>query len=308
MRGYLYVTNRHKALVSICSHVPYINAMTQITLKKSVTAQGVGLHSGAKVTLTLHPAAANHGIVFQRLDIANEPTIPALWNNVSDTRMCTLISNEDGVSVGTIEHLMSALRALHVDNVLVTLDGPEVPIMDGSAEPFQFLVQCAGLETQDAVKKRLLIKKTIRVQDGDKWAEFTPSNIASYDFIADFKHPLIGEQSHSLALVNGNYPSQISRARTFTFTSEIEQLRSIGLIKGGSLDNAIVLDEQNILNENGLRFPDEFVRHKILDAVGDLYLAGLPIMGHYTGHKAGHALNNQLLRALFADSDAYIIA
>jgi UDP-3-O-[3-hydroxymyristoyl] N-acetylglucosamine deacetylase len=289
-------------------HVQYINAMTQITLKKSVTAQGVGLHSGAKVTLTLHPAEANHGIVFQRVDVAGEPKISALWNNVSDTRMCTLISNDNGVSVGTIEHLMSALRASHVDNVLVTLDGPEVPIMDGSAEPFDFLLQCAGLETQNAPKKRLLIKKTIRVEDGDKWAEFTPSNIASYDFVADFKHPLIGEQSHSLTLVNGNYPSQISRARTFTFTSEIDQLRSLGLIKGGSLDNAIVLDEQKILNNNGLRFPYEFVRHKILDAVGDLYLAGLPIMGHYTGHKAGHALNNQLLRALFADSDAYIIA
>jgi UDP-3-O-[3-hydroxymyristoyl] N-acetylglucosamine deacetylase len=282
--------------------------MTQITLKKSVTAQGVGLHSGAKVILTLHPAAPDHGIVFQRLDVANEPTIPALWDHVTDTRMCTLISNEDGVSVGTIEHLMSALRAAHVDNVLVTLDGPEVPIMDGSAEPFSFLLQCAGLVMQDASKKHLHIKKTIRVQDGDKWAEFTPSNIASYDFTADFAHPMIGQQKRTLTLLNGNHAGQIARARTFTFTREIEQLRSLGLIKGGSLDNAIVLDEHKILNDNGLRFPDEFVRHKILDAVGDLYLAGLPIMGHYTGHKAGHGLNNQLLRALFADPSAYIIA
>jgi UDP-3-O-[3-hydroxymyristoyl] N-acetylglucosamine deacetylase len=282
--------------------------MTQITLKTSVSAQGVGLHSGKIMTLTLYPAPEDHGIVFQRLDIENQPKIPALWNHVTDTRMCTLISNEDGVSVGTVEHLMAALRAANVDNVLVTLDGPEVPIMDGSYEPFSFMLDCAGLVMQAAPKKKILIKKTVRVQDGDKWAEFTPSNLTSYDFLADFNHPLIGQQKQSLTLVNGNARSQIARARTFTFTREIDQLRSLGLIKGGSLDNAIVLDEEKILNESGLRFPDEFVRHKILDAVGDLYLAGMPIAGHYSGHKAGHALNNQLLRALFADPDAYIVA
>lgn len=282
--------------------------MTQITLKNSVSAQGVGLHSGKVVTLTMNPAPADHGIVFQRTDLENEPKIPALWDRVTDTRMCTLISNDAGVSVGTVEHIMSALRAAHVDNALIQLDGPEVPIMDGSAEPFDFLITCAGLVMQDAIKKTLHIKKTIRVEDGDKWAEFTPGQIASYDFTAEFAHPLIGTQKHSLTLVNGNYPSQISRARTFTFASEVEYLRNVGLIKGGSLDNAIVLDQEKVLNENGLRFPDEFVRHKILDAVGDLYLAGLPIMGHYQGHKAGHGLNNQLLRALFADPDAYIIA
>jgi len=288
--------------------MPYNKGMTQITLKKPVTAQGVGLHSGKVVTLTMNPAPAGHGIVFQRVDLENQPKIPALWDRVTDTRMCTLISDENGVSVGTIEHIMSALRAAHVDNVLIQLDGPEVPIMDGSAEPFDFLITCAGLALQDAMKKTLHIRKTIRVQDGDKWAEFTPGNIASYDFTAEFAHPIIGTQKHSLTLVNGNFPSQISRARTFTFASEVEALRNMGLIKGGSLDNAIVLDESKILNENGLRFPDEFVRHKILDAVGDLYLAGLPIMGHYEGHKAGHGLNNQLLRALFADPTAYIIA
>ena len=282
--------------------------MTQITLKKSVSAQGVGVHSGQKVTLTLVPAPTDHGIVFQRVDLENQPTIPALWDRVTDTKLCTLISNDEGVTVGTIEHLMSALRAAHVDNVLIQLDGPEVPIMDGSAEPFDFLITCAGLVMQDAPKKRLHIKKTIRVEEGDKWAEFTPGAIASYDFTADFAHPLIGKQTHSLTLVNGNYPSQISRARTFGFAHEVEYLRSIGLAKGGSLDNAIVLDQEKVLNTNGLRFKDEFVRHKILDAVGDLYLAGLPIMGHYEGYKAGHGLNNQLLRALFADPDAYIIA
>lgn len=288
--------------------MPYNKGMTQISLKTSVTAQGVGLHSGQKVTLTLSPAPVGHGIVFQRTDLEGQPKIPALWDRVTDTRLCTLISDENGVSVGTIEHLMSALRAAHVDNVLVQLDGPEVPIMDGSAEPFDFLITCAGLVMQQAPRKTLHIKKTVRVQEGDKWAEFTPGTIASYDFTAEFNHPLIGKQSQHLSLVNGNFPSQISRARTFTFASEVDYLRSVGLIKGGSLDNAIVLDQEKILNQNGLRFPDEFVRHKILDAVGDLYLAGLPIMGHYEGYKAGHALNNQLLRALFADQDAYVIA
>lgn len=282
--------------------------MTQITLKHIVTAQGIGLHSGSKVTLTLMPAPIDHGIVFQRLDVSGTPKIPALWDRVTDTRMCTLISNEDGVSVGTIEHLMAALRAAQVDNILITLDGPEVPIMDGSAEPFQFLIECAGLVLQNAPRKKLHIKKTIRVQDGDKWAEFTPSSLSSFDFTAEFNHPVIGSQNRSLTLVNGNFPSQISRARTFTFASEVEYLRKMGLIKGGSLDNAIVLDEEKVMNQSGLRFPDEFVRHKILDAVGDTYLAGLPIMGHYQGHKAGHALNNQLLRAIFADESTFVVA
>jgi UDP-3-O-[3-hydroxymyristoyl] N-acetylglucosamine deacetylase len=286
----------------------YSLGMTQITLKTTITANGVGVHTGEKVTLTLHPAPANHGIVFQRLDVDGQPTIPALWNYVTDTKLCTLISNEQGISVGTIEHLMAALRASYVDNVLVTLDGPEVPIMDGSAEPFEFLIKCAGLEMQDAPRQRLHIRKAIRVQDGDKWAEYTPASVPSYDFTAEFNHPMIGTQEHSLTLVNGNFPSQISRARTFGFLHEVEYLRSIGLAKGGSLDNAIVLDQEKILNTTGLRFPDEFVRHKILDAVGDLYLAGMPIMGHYHGHKAGHGLNNLLLRAVFADQDAYIIA
>lgn len=288
--------------------MPYNNLMTQITLKKSVSAQGVGLHSGKVMTLTLLPAPADHGIVFQRIDLENQPMIPALWDRVTDTRMCTLISDDNGASVGTIEHLMAALRAFSVDNVLIQLDGPEVPIMDGSYEPFAFLLDCAGLVMQDTARKHLHVKKTIRVQEGDKWAEFTPSHLTSYDFTAEFAHPMIGQQKHHLTLVNGNARSQISRARTFTFTSEVEFLRNAGLIKGGSLDNAIVLDEEKVLNESGLRFPDEFVRHKVLDAVGDLYLAGLPILGHYEGHKAGHALNNQLLRALFADQDAYLIA
>ena len=280
--------------------------MTQLTLRTPVIAQGVGLHTGQKVTLTMKPAGINHGIVFQRLDIEGLPKIPALWDRVTDTRMCTLVS-ENNVSVGTIEHIMAALRAANIDNVLITLDGPEVPIMDGSAEPFSFLITCAGIETQEAPKRRVRILKTIRVEEGDKSAEFTPGEISSFGFEIEFPHPSIGRQERQLTLVNGNFPSQIARARTFGFANEVEYLRKNGLARGGSLDNAIVLDTEKILNQDGLRFPDEFVRHKILDAVGDLYLAGLPIQGHYHGVKAGHALNNQLLRALFADPTAYQI-
>lgn len=278
--------------------------MSQITISKPVTARGVGLHSGQSVTLTLYPAAADHGIVFQRMDVAEQPKIRALWDRVTDTRLCTLIA-ENGVSVGTIEHLMSALRAANVDNVLVTLDGPEVPIMDGSAEPFSFLLQCAGLAVQKAAKRSLRVAKTVRVTEGDKWAEYTPANESAFSFAADYNHPVAGSQEHSVTLLNGNFASQIARARTFCFVQDVEMMRAAGLIKGGSLDNAIVLDADKILNPSGLRFADEFVRHKILDAVGDLYLAGMPIVGHYRGHKAGHALNNKLLHALFADSANY---
>lgn len=281
--------------------------MTQITLKQPMTAQGVGLHTGQKVTLTLNPAPVDHGIVFQRTDLPGQPKVPALWDRVTDTKLCTLVSEKEA-SVGTIEHIMAALRAANVDNVLITLDGPEVPIMDGSAEPFSFMITCAGMEMQNAAKRRIRILKPVRVMEGDKSAEFYPSERSSFGFEIDFNHPQIGRQERMLTLVNGNFPSQIARARTFGFANEVEFLRKNGLARGGSLDNAIVLDQEKILNQDGLRFPDEFVRHKILDAVGDLYLAGLPIQGHYRGVKAGHALNNQLLRTLFADPTAYQVS
>lgn len=280
--------------------------MTQITIKRAVNASGVGLHSGKKVTLTLHPAAVDHGIVFQRLDLEGAPTIRALWDRVTESQLCTMIA-ENGVSVATIEHLMAALRAASIDNVLVTLDGPEVPIMDGSAEPFAFLLSCAGIQKQKAPKKYLRILKTVTVSDGDKSASFEPGDVPAYEFEVDFDHPVIGHQERRLTLVNGNFLTQVSRARTFGFAHEVEYMRSKGLAQGGSLDNAIVLDREKVLNENGLRFSDEFVRHKILDAVGDLYLAGAPILGHYRGVKAGHALNNKLLRAIFADPANYQI-
>lgn len=281
--------------------------MFQKTLKNAMTAQGVGLHSGRKVTLTIAPAPVNSGIVFQRTDLPGQPLVPALWDRVQDTRMCTLIG-EGNATVGTIEHLMSALRAAGIDNALITLDGPEVPIMDGSAEPFSFLINCAGEQLQDAKRRVLKIVREVRVAEGDKWASYAPAQIPSYAFTAAFDHPAIGHQERTLTLVNGNFPSQIARARTFGFVHEVDQLRKLGLAQGGSLDNAIVLDHEKVLNQEGLRFGDEFVRHKILDAVGDLYLAGAPVLGHYHGHKAGHALNNQLLRAVFADPANYVWA
>lgn len=279
--------------------------MYQTTLKNPMTANGVGLHSGRKVTMTLQPAAEDAGIVFQRLDLEGQPKIPALWDRVRDTRMCTLIG-EGNATVGTIEHVMAALRAAHIDNVLITLDGPEVPIMDGSAEPFSFLLQCAGTEQLQTKRRTLRILRPVRVEEDGKWAEYTPSDIPSFNFTAAFDHPVIGHQERELTLINGNFPTQIARARTFGFLKEVDYLRSQGLAKGGSLDNAIVLDDEKVLNEDGLRFDDEFVRHKILDAVGDLYLAGAPIMGRYSGFKAGHAVNNALLHAVFADAKNYM--
>jgi UDP-3-O-[3-hydroxymyristoyl] N-acetylglucosamine deacetylase len=280
--------------------------MMQMTIKRAVSAQGVGLHSGKKVNLTLSPAAPDSGITFRRTDLPGMPEIRALWDRVTESQLCTLIAENDA-SVGTVEHLMAALRAANIDNVLITLDGPEVPIMDGSAEPFAFLLSCADIEEQEIRKQYLQILQQVTVTEGDKSASFEPADVPSYDFTVDFDHPAIGRQERKLTLVNGNFLSQISRARTFGFAHEVEYMRSKGLAQGGSLDNAIVLDREKILNANGLRFDDEFVRHKILDAVGDLYLAGMPILGRYNGIKAGHALNNKLLRAVFADPANYRI-
>lgn len=280
--------------------------MSQRTLAHSVTATGVGLHSGQTVTLTLHPAETGHGIVFQRLDLDGQPKIAALWNNVSETPLCTmLVDKTTNMSIGTIEHLMAALYGQRIDNVLVTLDGPEVPIMDGSAAPFMFILDCAGHVLQDAPRQGIEILKTVTVQDGDKTVTLSPATTPSYSFAVDFGDTVIGAQERSVTLVNGNLRSQILSARTFCRAKDVEMMQQAGLIRGGSLHNAIVFDETKILNSNGLRFDDEAVRHKILDAVGDLYLAGAPIVGAYHGHKAGHAMNNRILHALFAQPDAF---
>lgn len=280
--------------------------MSQRTIAHSVTATGVGLHSGQTVTLTLHAAPAGHGIVFQRLDLDSKPQIAALWDKVSETPLCTmLVDKQLNVTIGTIEHLMAALYAQRIDNVLVTLDGAEVPIMDGSAAPFMFLLDCAGRVEQDTPRQGIEILKTVTVQDGDKTVTLSPASVPSYRFNVDFGDSVIGAQEHSVTLVNGNLRSQILSARTFCRAKDVEMMQQAGLIRGGSLHNAIVFDETKILNSTGLRFADEAVRHKILDAVGDLYLAGAPIIGAYHGHKAGHAMNNRILHALFAQPDAY---
>ncbi len=278
----------------------------QKTLKASVTCHGVGLHSGAKVTLTLCPAPVHHGIVFVRTDLACvDNRIPARYDRVTDTRLCTLISNVDGASVGTIEHLMSALRGCGVDNALVELDGPEVPIMDGSSIPFVEMIDEIGLRTQDAPRRAIRILRDIQVHDGDKSAVLSPAEAFVFGGMIDFVHPAIGHQAFETKLVNGNFRHDIASARTFGFVREVEFLRQQGLARGGSLDNAIVLDDLAVMNVGGLRFDDEFIRHKLLDAIGDLYLAGAPILGRYDSVRAGHALNNALLHQLFASPESW---
>lgn len=284
------------------------NALRQRTLKTSIGCTGIGLHSGAKVTMVLHPAEADSGIRFRRTDIAGKGAIiPALWANVGDTRMNTCLVNDDGVLVGTVEHLMSALAGSGIDNCLIDISGPEVPVMDGSAAPFLFLVECAGTVEQESARRAIRVLKPVTVADGDKRASLAPAAGFSLHFEIDFKSQAIARQEFSVALTRGAFKSEIARARTFGFEQEVAMLRAAGLARGGSLDNAVVIDStgSKVLNDDGLRYGDEFVRHKILDAVGDLFLAGAPIQGAFHGVRSGHALNNQLLRALFADPAAW---
>ncbi|MCW5774229.1 MAG: UDP-3-O-acyl-N-acetylglucosamine deacetylase [Rhodospirillaceae bacterium] len=274
----------------------------QRTLRQRIACTGTGLHSGAKVQLTLNPAPANHGIVFRRTDRpAAAADVPARWDHVVDTRMCSTLANAAGTAVGTVEHLMAALAGFAVDNCLLELDGPEVPIMDGSAEPFAFLIECAGLAEQDAPRRAIEILKAVRSGDDRHHASLAPASGTALSFEIDFENAVVARQRLSLDLRDGTFREELAAARTFGFAHEVEQLRRMGLARGGSLDNAVVIGEDRILNREGLRFPDEFVRHKMLDALGDLYLAGGPLVGRFHGHRAGHALNNQLLRALFAD-------
>lgn len=281
----------------------------QKTLKSTVEIAGVGLHSGKTVNMRLLPGQADSGIVFVRTDLQPRRRFRADAALVTDTRLCTVMEY-DGAKVATVEHIMSALAGLGVDNVEIHLDAAEIPIVDGSSAPFVYLLQQVGLVSQDAVKKFIVIKHDVEVRDGDKWAKFVPFERGfKLDFSIDFSHPAIRQRNNSasLLLTTQSYIQQIARARTFGFLNDIEYLRQNNLALGGSLDNAVVLDEYRVLNEKGLRYEDEFVRHKVLDAVGDLYLQGLAIIGHYIGYKSGHALNNQLFRALLADSSAYEI-
>lgn len=278
----------------------------QRTLKNTIRATGVGLHSGEKVYLTLRPAAVDAGIVFRRVDLDPVVEIPARADLVTETMLCTGLSR-DGGKVMTVEHLLSALAGLGVDNAWIDLSAPEVPIMDGSAGPFVFLVQSAGIAEQGAPKRFIRIKRTVEVRDGDKTARFEPYDGFKLGFTVEFDHPAI-PASQSRAEVDFSsttYIKEVSRARTFGFMRDLEFMRERNLGLGGSMDNAIVLDEYRVLNEDGLRYADEFVRHKILDAVGDLYLAGHPIIGAFEGFKSGHALNNKLVRTLLAETAAW---
>lgn len=278
----------------------------QKTIKKKISATGVGLHNGQKVKLTLKPAAVDSGIVFQRVDLPTPNTIRATPEAVKDTRLCSALE-ENGARISTVEHIMSALAGIGVDNVLIEINAAEVPIMDGSASPFVYLIQEAGVEEQEAARKFITVTKTVEVKEDDKWARFEPYHGFKVDFAIDFNHPVFEDSGSHLTLDFGKdaYIQQISRARTFGFRHEVEYLRANGLARGGSLDNAIVLDEYRVLNEDGLRDDDEFVKHKVLDAIGDLYMTGFPILGAFHAYKSGHALNNQLLRALMAATDAW---
>ncbi|MFK8030283.1 MAG: UDP-3-O-acyl-N-acetylglucosamine deacetylase [Gammaproteobacteria bacterium] len=280
--------------------------LRQRTLKNTIRATGVGLHTGEKVFMTLRPAAVDSGIIFRRIDLETPVDIPANANYVGDTQLGTTLVKDD-VRVSTVEHLLSAFAGLGIDNAYVDVSAPEVPIMDGSAGPFVFLLQSAGIEHQNAAKKFIRIKDKVRVEDGDKWAEFVPFEGFKVDFSIEFDHPTFKKhsQSASIDFSTTSFLREVSRARTFGFMRDIEALRSKNLTLGGTLDNAIVLDDYRVLNEDGLRYEDEFVKHKILDAIGDLYLLGHSLIGAFRGHKSGHELNNMLLRTLMASKDAW---
>lgn len=280
--------------------------LKQRTLKNTIRATGVGLHTGDKVYLTLRPAAPDSGIVFRRVDLDSPVDIQAAPHHVGDTRLSSTLER-DGVRVATVEHLMAAFAGLGIDNAYVDLSAPEVPIMDGSAGPFVFLLQSAGIVEQPVLKKFIRIKKRVEVRDGDKWVSFEPYHGFKLEFTIDFNHPVFEHSSQSVSIdfADNSFIKEVSRARTFGFMHEVEALRAMGLARGGSLDNAVVLDEYRILNSDGLRYEDEFVRHKVLDAIGDLYLLGHPLVGAFSAYKSGHALNNRLLRTLLADASAW---
>ena len=281
-------------------------AQRQKTLGRTVAVAGIGLHSGKPVTMTLAPATADSGIRFQRSDLVGPAShLPARWDLVGDTQLCTALINDRGVRIGTVEHLMAAFAGCGIDNVIVRLDADEVPVMDGSAAPFVTLIESAGVVEQATFRRAIKILRAITVGDAAQHATLAPGDGFTVDFEIEFDAEIVARQQRCLKLVNGAFKSEIAGARTFGFAHEIEQLRSAGLARGGSLDNAVVVSGSRVLNKEGLRYPDEFVRHKMLDAVGDLYLAGAPIIGRYVGMRSGHRLNNALLRALFADSAAW---
>jgi UDP-3-O-[3-hydroxymyristoyl] N-acetylglucosamine deacetylase len=280
--------------------------LKQRTLKSAIKTTGVGLHTGARVDLTLRPAPPETGVVFHRVDLPQPVAIPADALNVGDTRLSSSLE-KDGAKISTVEHLMSALAGLGIDNLHIDVAGPELPIMDGSAGPFVFLLQSAGIEEQGAPKRYLRIREAVEVRQGDKWARFEPHHGFMLDFTIDFPHPVFGSENRHVVIdfAEHSYTKEVSRARTFGFMQDVEAMRAAGLALGGSLQNAIVLDEYRVLNSEGLRYDNEFAKHKVLDAIGDLYLLGHPLIGAYIAYKSGHALNNALSRALLARTDAW---
>lgn len=279
----------------------------QRTIKQSVQETGIGLHKGEKVTMTLRPAPANTGIVFRRIDLDPFVDIPARANAVGNTMLCTCVNNEDGVSIHTVEHLASALAGLGIDNIIVEVDSNELPIMDGSASPFVFLLQTAGIEELNAPKRFIRITKTVRVEDGDKWAELRPYDGFRVDFRIDFDHPVISQTNQHMVMDfdSSSYVDEVSRARTFGFMRDLEYMNANNLALGGSMENAVALDEFRILNPEGLRYDDEFLKHKVLDAVGDLYMGGHSIIGELAAYKTGHGLNNKLLNAVLEQQNCW---
>ncbi len=283
-----------------------MSMLKQRTLKAPIKTTGVGLHTGARVDLTLRPAPPNTGVVFHRVDLPQPVAIPADATHVGDTRLSSTLEKA-GARISTVEHILSALAGLGIDNLHIDVAGPEIPIMDGSAAPFVFLLQSAGILEQDAPKRYLKVLAPVEVRDGDKWARFEPFAGFKLDFTIDFPHPVFGSENRHVIIdfAEHSYVKEVARARTFGFMQDVEAMRAAGLALGGSLQNAIVLDEYRILNSEGLRYDNEFVKHKVLDAIGDLYLLGYALIGQYTAYKSGHGLNNALARALLAREDAY---
>lgn len=277
----------------------------QQTLKNAINCSGVALHSGAKVSMVLHPAEADTGIVFRRTDAAGGVEIQALWRNAIETPLCTTLVDGKGNQIATIEHLMSALNGCGIDNAVIELSGPEVPIMDGSAAPFVFLIECAGITVQKSPRRALRILNEVSVSEPHRAASVVPGNGFTVGFEIDFGDTMIGRQEWFTEVNETTFKRDVARARTFGFLQDIEKMRAMGLARGGSLENAIVVNGQEIMNDGGLRFSNEFVRHKVLDSIGDLYLTGAPIIGHFRADRAGHALTLRLLNALFAEADAW---
>ncbi len=284
--------------------MPFAGAR-QKTLEAPISCTGVGLHSGQRISMTLNPAPANTGVVFRRTDLAGAPVVPVRWDRVVDTRMATTIGTEDGVRVGTVEHLMAALAGCEIDNAVIDLDGPEVPVMDGSAAPFVFLVECAGTVEQARARRAIEVLKRVTVGDETRQVSIAPGPVFEVSVEIDFDDATIARQQFGAAIVNGTFKSEIARARTFGFAEEVSALHRAGLARGGSLENAIVISDGRVLNADGLRYENEFVRHKVLDCIGDMYLAGAPLLGRVRGLRSGHTLHHRLLEALFADADAW---